>query len=636
MFSFYSSERRPLYYSPGIYSVHRDDDLYARYLHSGLPVANPEVRYRRALGEYLAAKEEYNALVDTRKAKLRSHGEALRRERARLRLASLARARQEQRVRQIQQGLAKSLGRAAVSGDDDLSLHHVVPVTFMHQTFETEQPLSDMFDPLVRASCDGFPCWEKEVRGVWIVRSHLVLIAVQEQDDAEETSINQPPSEPQERSVPDLESLLRERLQKIAGDEEVQDLARAILRHLTSVTGVSCPSASASSPEVGLCYAFVLNAQILMTVSKVNACSTEPSEGADLARSHALKGVAAEAAKASFKAHRAEVAERDEPSPSSPPSRTAPSSLSIIRDIRSALARLSDGFSLPSSLDFSDDEPDGLAYTPTNAPVRVYEHALDELLAQLDAVETDGDEEVRVVRRAAVKEVEKAIEDVEKKVREAKESAKPGSNPEITVSAEADHTESKSDHGVVDAKQSVDNDKSEADEPSKPAGRSDSGSSCPKVVPVENPEVALPHVTNPASVLDEDTHKDQSSASVLAPICPVDPVATPLEQVEAVSRDDASESKHKAFGEQVTIDETTSTGLESTPSTPPEFIGVSLPVLGAIARSSTPVAPLLPSTVIAEDLAASLRHDRLSVSSREDDISIGLDDTDEEDEWTEI
>jgi len=157
-----------------------------------------------------------------------------------------------------------------------------------------------------------------------------------------------------------------------------------------------------------------------LTFFKLNTYSTQPDEGAHLSRSHALKGVAAEAAKASFKAHRAEVAEPSQPSPTP---RTVPSSLSIIEDIRSALTKLSDGFSLPHSLDFSDDELNGLAYTPANAPVRVYEYALNKLLEQLDAVESDGDEEVRVARRAAVKEVEKAIEDVEKRIKEARESA---------------------------------------------------------------------------------------------------------------------------------------------------------------------------------------------------------------------
>ncbi len=49
------------------------------------------------------------------------------------------------------------------------------------------------------------------------------------------------------------------------------------------------------------------------------------------------------------------------------------------------------------------------------------EHALNKLLEQLDAVDSDGDEEVCVVRRTTVKEVEKAIEDVSKSIREARE-----------------------------------------------------------------------------------------------------------------------------------------------------------------------------------------------------------------------
>jgi hypothetical protein len=57
--------------------------------------------------------------------------------------------------------------------------------------------------------------------------------------------------EPDDRSVPDLESVLRERLQKIAGDGEMQDLARSLLRQLTSTSGIGRPSAAASSPEVG-------------------------------------------------------------------------------------------------------------------------------------------------------------------------------------------------------------------------------------------------------------------------------------------------------------------------------------------------------------------------------------------------
>src|SRR5258708_21076213 len=128
---------------------------------------------------------------------------------------------------------------------------------------------------------------------------HSGLIMTQAQHKAEkDTSVNPPPvsaSEPCECSEPNLESVLRDRLQEIAGDE-VQDLARSILRHLTSATGAS---PSVSSPEVRFHSAFILNVPVLMTVLKVNTYLTQPDEGANLSRSHALKRATAEPATAS-------------------------------------------------------------------------------------------------------------------------------------------------------------------------------------------------------------------------------------------------------------------------------------------------------------------------------------------------
>ena len=173
MFSFYPSHPRALRYSPPVYSVFPDDDSYLSYhlppRDSPLLVTNPEVRYRRALGEYFAAEEEYNALCRAREeAKLMrtraraARAEAILRERERLRLAQLVRARREQQARQ---GLTKALVRAAISGNDDFSLHHFVPVpaTVMYQT--SEQPLSDMTIPSCmcgHASCADGASVQKE------------------------------------------------------------------------------------------------------------------------------------------------------------------------------------------------------------------------------------------------------------------------------------------------------------------------------------------------------------------------------------------------------------------------------------------------------------------------------------------
>jgi len=176
MFSFYPSHPRALRYLPPVYSVYPDDDLHSTsYFPSRdahLLVRNPGVRYRRALGEYLAAEEEYDALLRAREeAKLmRARAEAIHQERARLRVAQLAHGRREQQARQFKQGLAKVMARAAVSGDDDLSLHHVVPATVMYQT--SERPLSDMLIPSCmhgHASCeDGASAQKEKVCGVWL------------------------------------------------------------------------------------------------------------------------------------------------------------------------------------------------------------------------------------------------------------------------------------------------------------------------------------------------------------------------------------------------------------------------------------------------------------------------------------
>jgi BAG domain len=91
------------------------------------------------------------------------------------------------------------------------------------------------------------------------------------------------------------------------------------------------------------------------------------------------------------------------------------SPLTSVRSVRTQLYAVESAFKFPIVLDFDQSE---LAITPNNAPVRTYEQALNGLLEQLDAIESDGDEEVRNVRREVVREVEKALEDVERRVRE--------------------------------------------------------------------------------------------------------------------------------------------------------------------------------------------------------------------------
>jgi len=271
------------------------------------------------------------------------------------------------------------------------------------------------------------------------------------------------------------------------------------------------------------------------------------------------------------------------------------------------------------------------------------------LLEQLDAVESDGDEEVRVVRRAAVKEVEKAIEDVEKRVSEARESADPGGSPGSAVSAEAGLTEGKNVDGAVVENSSLDKDKPEAEELSSNSGnrmdRMDSAPSRPEILPIPNPEMATKR-TDPKSVQDDDILKDQSSTPVSGSVAPAFPAASPplapTGQIDdTVSTDDTSESKDDwEVSDQATADQFTLVHLEAEilitpPMTPPASPAeVSVPMRGAIAPSSTPIAPLVPSVIPDELLPASLSRDPLPNSLGEDDVE--LDDADGEGEWTEI
>jgi hypothetical protein len=91
------------------------------------------------------------------------------------------------------------------------------------------------------------------------------------------------------------------------------------------------------------------------------------------------------------------------------------SPLTSIRAVRTQFSALESAFKFPLILDFDHSK---LAATSNSAPVRAYEHALNGLLERLDAIESDGNEEVRDVRRGMVREVERALEELERKVKE--------------------------------------------------------------------------------------------------------------------------------------------------------------------------------------------------------------------------
>ena len=114
------------YHSQPIYSIsYPGSPRYSAYTPYTSPLTNadPEVRYRRAVAEYLSAEGEYKALLHAREqAKLRARvarvEEALRRQkRARLLRAEISRARREQQAWELERTFAKALSREEISKD---------------------------------------------------------------------------------------------------------------------------------------------------------------------------------------------------------------------------------------------------------------------------------------------------------------------------------------------------------------------------------------------------------------------------------------------------------------------------------------------------------------------------------------
>jgi hypothetical protein len=111
------------------------------------------------------------------------------------------------------------------------------------------------------------------------------------------------------------------------------------------------------------------------------------------------------------------------PSVASDASDASLNSIALLQDKYNSLRS---GFQFPTNLAFAPStspitpaSSPTLLYNPTNAPVHAYEHALTNLLTELDAVESFGDAHVRDVRRTLVRNVEAELEALEEKKRQA-------------------------------------------------------------------------------------------------------------------------------------------------------------------------------------------------------------------------
>ena len=607
---------------------------------------SPESRYRRALADYFAAEEELSHIRE--ESALRTRVEALQRqEEARFLQARIIRAREERRARQLEQVIAQQRATAltakTATPEAHLSLPHTVPIAYSNSeqcrtsipsAFATQTPQtyvsfmdgSQLPDSVsvneVCCMCVLFtdsPDGPNQVRSEHRSAPHLV---------------------PENRiSVPTLESLLQARLRKVARDnedEELQDLARATLRHLVQDTlERNGNDTSAPSFEVGFNYAFTLIFLSLTSIWQTKLDGMMPAlEGTDLSRSDALQGTAAEAAKASFKAHRAAATEQADLLAS----KTAVAPLETIQNIRATLSKLSADFSIPSTLDFSDDEADGLAYTPTNAPIRVYEHALEGLLAQLDGVESDGDEEVRMARRTVVKEVEMALEGVEKKVKNAREVAKDHDKTSEGVFTEATASSSDlvADEDTNARAEFVARVKTEEEEDSSLMPGHATVAYNSSLGPVSAPEVdAASYAADSADVAPDviaiedksPAFPEESTEAVAALASSTRPASVQDEVPRAYISSDVPELAYSATTEQsipaheFPISTTSETSEDAYSLSPEGFVFASSPVSPAFA------SPDLPEYVSASRMSA--------LSESEGEIS-GSGEADNEDEWSEI
>jgi hypothetical protein len=118
-----------------------------------------------------------------------------------------------------------------------------------------------------------------------------------------------------------------------------------------------------------------------------------------------------------------------ETSTPAPPSTPAPAptatftrkpSLEALDRLSTTFSHLTSTFTLPAA-DFSRPSTPGrsssptthLSFTTANRPIHEYEAALSKLLTELDAVDSDGDDAVRMRRRELVKSVEAALADLD-------------------------------------------------------------------------------------------------------------------------------------------------------------------------------------------------------------------------------
>jgi hypothetical protein len=215
--------------------------------------------------------------------------------------------------------------------------------------------------------------------------------------------------------------------------------------------------------------------------------------------------------------------------------------------------------------------------------VRAYEHALNGLLERLDAIDSDGNEEVRDVRRGVVKEVERALEEMERKV---KEQARQAPVPEVTKQEASDV---KGEDASASATQAV----------------------LPAVVHVtEGGKPTLPNLAPLASQADADIDVAISEEYQSAPA-----VATPSGVV--VAQRDSAAGAAPANGEVSTVSGVDTEAVRASEDAPDSIATITpAPVAPAIPVPSSSDKAAFTSAGATETFLTSLSHDQFTFPPR--------------------
>ncbi|KAI0299032.1 hypothetical protein B0F90DRAFT_1730216 [Multifurca ochricompacta] len=409
------------------------------FSYAPLPRLDAETRYRRAVHELQAAEQEFEAHISLKRARQaailrqRAAAEASRRERA---LAIRAEVERIESACALQAQSKKNTSDAALHRgyrQQNDSLRALVDAS-VRKVAGSEPRVTERQSTHSRPTCSA-ACHDSEsLTFGGLLKLFTEILPQLHPTNPPESSASPTPSQQHPPAEPQPSSSKQDEAE--ASLNSILEFFHGIAAQASGVTNDSQhlhePSFQPTSPTL-LEALFKERSQgthdqEMRDIERAIELSLQYRNAADAKKAHATKAFRSSPGASSSNAKvektvssgaAASLAHSTAPGTSSgsipSPAPQPASPLTTIRTVRTQLSTLESAFKFPAVLDFDRSE---LAVTSNNAPVRAYEYALNGLLEQLDAIDSDGDEEVRNVRREVVREVEKALEGVERKVRD--------------------------------------------------------------------------------------------------------------------------------------------------------------------------------------------------------------------------